>query len=56
MTILKQVEFCQDQFRVDKPSVWARRVSVNSIVSSLRWKMPFVSTVLHRLRIRDFCV
>ena len=36
------VEFCQDQFGFDKPSVWARCVR-NVTVSSLRRKMPFVS-------------
>ena len=37
------VEFCQDQFGFDKPSVlWARCVR-NVTVSSMRRKMPFVS-------------
>ena len=47
---IETVEFCQDQFGFDKPSVlWARRVRnfdvchACSTVSSLRRKIPFVS-------------
>ena len=41
---IETVEFCQDQFGFDNPSVlWARRVRNFDSISSLRRKMPFVS-------------